>query len=47
MLAMMAVMAMMVLGAGCKGGGVADDPILRLSAEESLAQGKELLAKEK
>jgi outer membrane protein assembly factor BamD len=43
----LAMMAMMVLGAGCKGGGVADDPILRLSAEESLAQGKELLAKEK
>jgi len=32
---------------GCHGGGPAVDPILRLSAEESLAQGKELLAKEK
>lgn len=28
-------------------GGIKEDPILRLSAEESLAQGKELLAKEK
>jgi outer membrane protein assembly factor BamD len=27
--------------------GVAEDPILKLSAEESLAQGKELMAKEK
>ena len=26
---------------------IADDPILRLSAEESLAKGKELLAREK
>lgn len=41
------MLAVMILGAGCKGGGVADDPILRLSAEESLAQGKALLAKEK
>ena len=32
--------------AGCHG-GTHEDPILRLSAEESLAQGKELLAKEK
>lgn len=32
--------------AGCKS-GAADDPILRLSAEESLAQGKELLTREK
>jgi len=31
----------------CRGGGVAEDPILKLSAEESLAQGKELMAKEK
>ena len=47
MVGISAMMAMMVLAAGCKGGGVSDDPILRLSAEESLAQGKELLAKEK
>src|SRR4051812_4992988 len=32
---------------GCKGNGPAVDPILKLSAEESLAQGKELLTKEK
>jgi outer membrane protein assembly factor BamD len=31
----------------CRGGAAPEDPILRLSAEESLAQGKELLAKEK
>ncbi len=43
---LLALMAGMTLGAGCKG-GVADDPVLRLSAEESLAQGKNLLTKEK
>jgi len=32
--------------AGC-GGGVKEDPILRLSAAESLTQGKELLARQK
>jgi outer membrane protein assembly factor BamD len=32
--------------AACRS-GIADDPILRLSAEESLAKGKELLAREK
>ena len=32
--------------AACKS-GVSEDPILRLSAEESLAQGKELMAREK
>jgi outer membrane protein assembly factor BamD len=31
----------------CKSGGVSEDPILKLSAEESLAQGKELMAKTK
>ena len=41
------MMVGMAVLAGCKGGGVDDDPILRLSAEESLAQGKELLTKEK
>ena len=49
-LLLLAAMVGMLLGAGlvagCKGGG-AEDPILRLSAEESLAQGKELLTKEK
>jgi outer membrane protein assembly factor BamD len=33
--------------AGCRSGGAPQDPILRLSAEESLAQGKDLLAREK
>ena len=34
--------------ASCKSGGnIPDDPILRLGAEESLAQGKELLTREK
>lgn len=33
--------------AGCKGGRSAPDPILKLSAEESLSQGKEFLAHEK
>ena len=37
---------LLALGA-CRSGGVADDPILQLSAEESLAEGKELLAREK
>jgi outer membrane protein assembly factor BamD len=32
---------------GCKSAGPADDPILQLSAEEALAQGKDLLTKEK
>ena len=31
----------------CKGGGVKEDPILRLSAEEALAQGQELMANKK
>lgn len=38
--------ALVLALAACKG-GVTEDPILRLSAEESLAQGKELMAKEK
>jgi outer membrane protein assembly factor BamD len=33
--------------AGCRSGGAPEDPILRLSAEESLAQGKEQLVREK
>jgi outer membrane protein assembly factor BamD len=32
---------------GCKGGGVKQDPLLKLSAEESLAEGKQLLANKK
>ncbi|MFL6198541.1 MAG: outer membrane protein assembly factor BamD [Thermoanaerobaculia bacterium] len=37
---------LLVALAGCRSGG-AQDPLLQLSAEESLAQGKELLAKQK
>lgn len=48
LLAMAAIAALAaVTVAGCKSGGVKDDPILRLSAVESLATGKDLLAKEK
>jgi outer membrane protein assembly factor BamD len=39
--------AALVLTLSACRGGVTEDPILRLSAEESLAQGKELMAKEK
>ena len=39
--------AALVLALGACKGGVTEDPILRLSAEESLAQGKELMTKEK
>jgi len=43
-----AVLALLAgLGAGCKSGEAAVDPILRLSAEESLARGRELMADEK
>ncbi|HWM93510.1 MAG TPA: outer membrane protein assembly factor BamD [Thermoanaerobaculia bacterium] len=38
--------ALLLALAGCRS-GQADDPILQLSAEESLAQGKELLANQK
>ena len=31
----------------CKGGGINNDPILRLSADEALDQGKELMEREK
>jgi len=41
-----ALLAAVLPLAGC-GGGVKEDPILRLSAAESLTQGKELLAREK
>lgn len=49
----LAVLALIVLSglAGCKGGGapkgVSNDPILRLSAEESLAEGKRLMEAKK
>lgn len=39
--------AVMLLAVACGGRGPEDDPILRLSAEESLARGKELLEQEK
>lgn len=38
--------ALLLALAGCKSGG-AEDPLLKLSAEESLAQGKTLLAQQK
>lgn len=38
---------LLVALAGCRSGKGAEDPLLQLSAEESLAQGKELLAKQK
>ena len=36
-----------LISVSCKGGGVKEDPILRLSAEEALAQGQELMANKK
>jgi outer membrane assembly lipoprotein YfiO len=45
-LALLVLAALAGLGAGCKS-GEAVDPILRLSAEESLARGWELMADEK
>jgi outer membrane protein assembly factor BamD len=42
------LVALLALAASaCRGGGAPEDPILRLSAEESLAEGKAWLAKEK
>jgi outer membrane protein assembly factor BamD len=46
LLALLVLAALGGLGAGCKS-GEAVDPILRLSAEESLARGRELMADEK
>ncbi len=47
-IAMIAITGLLVLAVtACHSGGPAVDPILRLSAEESLAQGKELLVKQK
>jgi len=43
---LLAAAALVPLAAGCKG-GLAQDPILRLSAAEALTQGKELMAAEK
>jgi outer membrane protein assembly factor BamD len=39
--------ALLVLAVAACRSGISEDPILKLSAEESLAQGKELMAKEK
>jgi outer membrane protein assembly factor BamD len=41
------LLLVVALTAGCKGGGVKQDPILRLSAEEALAEGKALTEKKK
>jgi outer membrane protein assembly factor BamD len=47
-LPLLALAGLMLTGAGCKSSGAPhQDPILRLSAQESIVQGKELLAKEK
>ena len=45
-LPLLALAGLMLTGAGCKS-SAPNDPILRLSAQESIVQGKELLAKEK
>ena len=41
------VVLLALVASACRGGAAPEDPILRLSAEESLAEGKALLAKEK
>lgn len=43
---LLAAVSLALAGTACRG-GVREDPILKLSAEESLTQGKELLAKTK
>jgi outer membrane protein assembly factor BamD len=45
--AVAALSALALLALSACGGGIKEDPILRLAAEESLAQGKQLLAQEK
>jgi len=45
-LPLLAIAGLLLAGAGCKS-GAPKDPILRLSAEESLARGKELLTQKK
>jgi outer membrane protein assembly factor BamD len=47
LLSVLAALLVLTVSACRSGAAPEDDPILRLSAEESLAQGKELLAKEK
>ncbi len=48
-LPLLAIAGLLLAGAGCKSTGsrASKDPILRLSAEESLAKGKELQARQK
>jgi outer membrane protein assembly factor BamD len=46
-LPLLAIAGLLLASAGCKSGGAPKDPILRLSAEESLATGKDLLTKKK
>ena len=46
-LPLLALAGLILTGAGCKSSGAPQDPILRLSAQEAITQGKELLAKEK
>ena len=41
------ILAVILAVSGCKSDGLEDDPILRLSAEESLVTGKELMGREK
>lgn len=45
-LPLLALAGLMLTGAGCKS-SAPEDPILRLSAQESIAQGKQLLAQQK
>jgi len=45
LLPLLAIAGLLLASAGCKS-GAPKDPILRLSAEESLATGKDLLATE-
>lgn len=45
-LPLLALAGLMLTGGGCKS-SAPEDPILRLSAQESIAQGKQLLAQEK
>jgi len=46
-LAALVLLTVALLAAGCRSGRVREDPILRLSAAEALAEGKRLLAIEK
>ncbi len=46
-LPLLALAGLMLTGAGCKSSGAPQDPILRLSAQESIAQGKQLQAQGK